>query len=282
MTQATKLSAEHELIREEYVTWLRSWSDSDRTVESRRTMITSRLNAWGLEGFTKSNVEAFLAERRADGQKRSKWTRSTYYTHLKCICAWLYAADLIDSDPMTEVRKPDRGSKLPRPLSEKEVARIEAAVVPPVSDWVQLALLAGLRVSEIAAVRGEDVHADGIYVEGKGGKREVLPCHEDLWDMAQRYPRSGYWWPGPENGHIRSRQISLRVGHLFGSLGIDGSIHRCRHVYATRLLRAGVNIRAVQKLMRHTNLDTTANYTAVDEDELRNAINLLPSSSSAA
>jgi Phage integrase family len=50
-------------------------------------------------------------------------------------------------------------------------------------------------------------------------------------------------------------------------------VHRCRHVYATRLLRSGVNIRVVQQLMRHASLQTTAAYTAVDEDELRDAVN---------
>jgi integrase/recombinase XerD len=58
-------------------------------------------------------------------------------------------------------------------------------------------------------------------------------------------------------------------------MGISGSIHRCRRVYGTRLLRAGVNIRTVQQLMRHSNLDTTAAYTAVNEVELRNAIDML-------
>jgi integrase/recombinase XerD len=93
--------------------------------------------------------------------------------------------------------------------------------------------------------------------------------------MAQRYPRYGYWFPGNQAGHIRPQQVSMTVGRLFHSIGIEGSIHRCRHVFGTRLLRSGVNIRTVQKLMRHANLDTTANYTAVDEDELRAAIDLL-------
>lgn len=279
MTQALALTEQHVEIRDRYTNWLRSWSDSERTIQARRTMMTSRLAAWGLDGFTEQNVVDYLAAPKADGSKRSKWTRSTYYAHLNCICAWLLVAGLIPVNPMVNVRKPDRGSKMPRPLSEQEVARIEATVQPPTSDWIKLALLAGLRASEIAAIRGEDVQADGIYVDGKGGKREILPCHPDLWHLAQRYPRTGYWFPGQFEGHMRSQQISLRVGHLFRSLGIDGSIHRCRHVYATRLLRSGVNIRTVQKLMRHSNLDTTANYTAVDEDELRNAVNLLPSSS---
>ena len=92
---------------------------------------------------------------------------------------------------------------------------------------------------------------------GKGGKVVTLPCHPDLWDMAQRYPRNGYWYPGSDDGHIRSQHVSLVVGKLFDAFGIEGSI---LHVFGTRLLRQGVNVRVVQKLMRHARLQTTTMY----------------------
>ncbi len=226
----------------------------------------------GLDGFTRANVTTLLASR----SMKSNWSKVTYFNHLSSLCQWLVAAHYIAENPMDDIKKPSKGSSLPRPLSEEEVDRVLSVVSGDVRAWVMLALFAGLRVSEIAAIHGEDVTARGIYVQGKGGKREILPCHPDLWEIAQAYPRRGPWFPGPEGGHIRSQQISLTVGRLFRSMSIDGSIHRCRHVFGTRLLRAGVHIRKVQKLMRHSSLQTTANYTAVDEDELRDAIGQLP------
>jgi integrase/recombinase XerD len=257
-------------IVDEYATWLRSWGASQRTIDARVGLARSRLLAWGIEGVTAENIAGFLA--RPDIKP---WTRSTYHANLTCFCAWLVATGHREENPMVAVRKPKRPAPRPRPLTESEVARVLSVVEGSVRDWILLALLAGLRASEIAKIRGEDVTADGIYVIGKGGKAETLPCHDDLWAMAERYPQRGYWFPGPDDGHLRSQQISLIVGKLFHAMGIDGSIHRCRHVYGTRLLRAGENIRIVQKLMRHSNLDTTASYTAVDEDELRAAINRL-------
>ena len=138
-----------------------------------------------------------------------------------------------------------------------------------------LALLAGLRAHEIAKIRGEDVTADLIYVEGKGQVRAALPTHPDIWALAQRHDEPGYWYPGPEDGHLRGNTISIRVGQLFRGLNITGSIHRCRHTYGTRLLRRGAHIRTVQKLMRHASLATTQVYTDVSDDELRDAIGLL-------
>ena len=54
--------------------------------------------------------------------------------------------------------------------------------------------------------------------------------------------------------------------------GLSGSLHRCRHTYATTLLRSGVNIRVVQSLMRHESLSSTQAYTAVEDDERTAAV----------
>ena len=95
--------------------------------------------------------------------------------------------------------------------------------------------------------------------------------------MAERYPSSGHWFPGDDCGHIRSSYVSREVAAVFRSVGImHGSAHRLRHTYGTRLLRSGVHIRKVQRLMRHAALETTAGYTAVDEDELQAAVDMLP------
>lgn len=257
-------------ITDEYATWLRSWGASERTITARHGLARARLAEWGIDGMTAEHISDFL------GRSTIKpWTRSTYHSNLTCFTAWLVAAGHLDANPMEGVRKPKRPAPRPRPLSEAEVARVLAAVDGEVRDWIRLALLSGLRASEIAKIRGEDVTGDGLYVVGKGNKAVTLPCHDEIWAMAERYPRKGYWFPGNDDGHMRAQQISLIVGKTFHAMGIEGSIHRCRHVYGTRLLRAGVHIRIVQKLMRHTNLDTTAAYTAVDEDELREAVNRL-------
>jgi site-specific recombinase XerD len=95
--------------------------------------------------------------------------------------------------------------------------------------------------------------------------------------MTSRYPDRGWWFPGRSGGHVTADVVTVDVGRLFHRLGITGSIHRMRHVYATRLIRSGAHIRRVQRLMRHRTLETTAVYTAVDEDELRDAIYALPS-----
>lgn len=261
-----------------YETWLRSWA-SERTTAARVNLAAGRLREWGLPGFTAENVTEFLARpSELTGKQLSKWSKATYHAHLNDFCGWLVASGYLESNPIADVRSVKRPKNQPRPLSPLEVDKILSVVVGETRDQILLALLAGLRVSEIAKIRGEDVTPDGIYVLGKGDVDATLPCHPDLWAIAQRYPRHGYWFPGSEDGHVNSQRISNTVSRLFRAIGIpSGSIHRARHTYATTLLRNGEHIRKVQKLMRHANLETTAGYTAVDEDELRGAVGRLPS-----
>ncbi len=71
--------------------------------------------------------------------------------------------------------------------------------------------------------------------------------------MAEQYPSRGVWFPGGWSGraHVSTHQVTTRVSDLFRAAGIEhGSIHRCRHTFATQMLRNGANIRVVQTLMR--------------------------------
>lgn len=257
-----------------YATYLRSWQAKPTTIQARLILAKSRLKAWGVEGMTVQNIEAFLAT-DARGNERKKWTVATYHNHLTDFCAFLVAAGLLPHSPMDGVKKVKRPVKRPRPLTEREVERVLAAVEGQVRDWILLGLLAGLRAFEIAKIRGEDFTAEGLYVLGKGDVEATLPVHPQIAEMQTRYPARGSWFPGPDDGHVRARAISLTVGRLFDSMGIEGSVHRVRHSYGTRLVRKGVNIRVVQRLMRHSSLETTAGYLAVVSDEEREAINLL-------
>jgi integrase len=138
---------------------------------------------------------------------------------------------------------------------------------------LMLGMLEGLRAHEVAKLHSDDVSAEGLWVRGKGGREAVLPTHPEILRLSEE--RSGYWFPGLGSGHVQSDTVSLRISKLFASLGITGSFHRCRHYYGTSLLRAGVNLRVVQELMRHASLATTAAYLGVDENEKQAAIHSL-------
>lgn len=260
------------VLLKDFETWMRAWGASDTTVRSRSSVVGVWLAACGGNPYTApaAAVMAWLAS-----PAFSPWTRQTYFYHLKSFYTFMEDCGLVVENPMRLLRTPRTPKDRPRPLTTDEAARALAASKGNLRTWLLLGLLAGLRAHEIAKVRGQDVNERSLYVVGKGMQQAFIPTHPTLWQVAQSYPALGYWFPsrkGSKTPHIAGTSVSAIVTRHFRSLGIEGSSHRCRHSYATNLLRNGANIRVVQTLMRHESLATTAKYTAVDEDERALAI----------
>lgn len=253
-----------------FETWLRSWGASERTVEVRVKIIRAAIRSWGADPTLVTTAQ--LTEWIASPAFSNAWTRAAYFTHLRSLCEWMRKTGLRPDDPTLDMRRPAKPRGKPRPLEDAEVERVLAAATGRYRAWVLLGLYAGMRAHEVAKIRGEDVSQRAIYVLGKGRKPASIPTHPEIWALAQEYPRKGWWFPSASPAHegmpLAARTVTIYMSKFFDTLDIDGGHHRLRHTYGTRLLRAGVNIRVVQELMRHESLQTTAAYTAVDEDEM--------------
>lgn len=250
----------------EYARWMLSWNASTETIRARMTFARHVEARWpDPRTVTAEDLGELLASRS------SGWTRTTYYTHLRSLFGWLLTRGRIDQDPTLDVRRPRTPRGRPRPLAPGEVELALGEASDHVRSMLLLGLLAGFRSHETARIHSDHITADRIHVQGKGGRVDVIPTHPALWELAQRRPQ-GFWFPGPNGEHIGPQTVTWHATRLFRGLGIEGSYHRCRHYYGTTLLRAGVNIRVVQTLMRHESLATTAKYLGVDDDEQRAAI----------
>lgn len=251
----------------EYSAWMRNRNCSDNTIAQRLNFRRYREAEWGTLNVSSETVSAYLAQFEG-------WTLCTYYTHLRSLYSWAVPNGHADSDPLADIARPRTPKPCPRPLDRDDAARSVAGVAGDLLAILLLGRYAGLRAHEIAKIRGEDITQQGIYVYGKGGQSAMLPTHPRLWELAQSYPREGFWFPSERTGtgHIAADTVSTRVSRHFAALGIAGSSHRNRHLYGTNLLRGGAHLRIVQELMRHSNLATTALYLGVDEDEKRQAI----------
>jgi integrase/recombinase XerD len=251
--------------------WLVAWGAATSTIEARTCVLKAAIRDLGDPLMVgDSEIAAWLA--RAEW---SQWTRATYFAHLRSFFGWLYETGERPDDPMVRMRAPKSPKSLPRPLSDAEVIRALTAAVGHTRAWLQLGLLAGLRVHEIAKIRGEDIIAGTqIYVLGKGSKPAVLPLHPNLQELAGRYPGSGFWFPARDRPGepISGASITTTTTRLFRKIDIEGSHHRCRHTYGTNLLRNGANIRVVQQLLRHESLTSTQIYTEVQDSEQEAAI----------
>lgn len=206
-------------------------------------------------------------------------SKATYYTALTAWHQWLQHTDRRADDPTAALPRPRHPTGSPRPLTTVQVQRVFAQ---PMRAQTRVKLLLacyqGLRVHEIARVRGEDVDpwARTLRVRGKGGRTDVLDLHPEVCRTAVGMPPRGWWFPSPRGGHVAGTSVSDVLGRVIDRAGVTGSAHQLRHWYATELVRAGVPLTTVQRLMRHSSLATTQRYVAVADDSAARALLTLP------
>lgn len=261
-----------------WMEWQRAQGHSDNTVTARIRRIELFAETVGDPvTATTDDVITYMASLPA---KLGRSTRATYYSHIRAWFAWLVKTERRDDDPTLRVPSPKAAARKPRPLTEKQFALVlSTRMHKRTRMMVLLAAFQGLRVHEIAKIRGEDIDYVGMQLRviGKGGTDRTLPLHPIVAEFAADFPRRGWWFPAQGNdGHIHGRSVSDIVGDVLRRAGVPtGSAHRLRHTYATRLVQAGENLRVVQELLRHASLQTTQIYTGVTFDQQKAAIERL-------
>lgn len=206
----------------------------------------------------------------------ARWSKSTYYNHARNFAQWCEFAGL-RVEFLTGIVKPRTPRGEPRPISATEFRKALAVSDSPTRMMFLLAGYAGLRVHEIARVRGEDVRDGKLYVVGKGGKSVSLPLHPVLATQAQTMPSSGWWFPGATPNRSVTRGTVWRHMHkALRAVGSEATPHMVRHLYGTTLLNSGNSMRATQTLLRHASLTSTQIYTEVSDQHLQAAIDSLP------
>ncbi|MDO4900846.1 tyrosine-type recombinase/integrase [Actinomyces sp.] len=247
-----------------------------RTVTERARVIrqASQTAATGPDALAPADIERFLARASTPG------TRYTYYSALRAWCRWLVRTGRRTDDPTEAVERPRMPVGRPRPISRAQLDRLLAMHLrPDTRTKILLAAYQGLRVHEIAKIRGEDIDADAgtLTVTGKGGRVDTLPLHPRIATEAGCRPREGYWFPSPTRPGrpVTGKSVGQVIAAALHRAGIHASAHRLRHFFATELLAAGADSRIVQVLMRHSSLATTARYLGVSPEQQQAAIGTL-------
>lgn len=153
---------------------------------------------------------------------------------------------------------------------------------------INLGLLAGLRVSEVADLKCGDISL-GITTSsltvrnGKGGKPRLVRFNGELKESIMEYLK--YKMAGPNDpllsagpgGHLARRTVQRVFERVAGRAGISGhSFHHLRHTYASHLYRASnYNLRLVQKQLGHSSIKTTQVYADVFDEDLTKAVEKL-------
>lgn len=235
-----------------------------------------------------SDLRAFSAAERARGLSARSLARRL--SAVKGFVRWCADREAIDATAALSARAPKYRRKLPRPLA-KEAARAMLGAVGDGAreDWIAardtavLTLLygSGLRISEALGLTGRVASLpDSLVIRGKGGKERVVPvlpaARRAVADYVARCPYpvaaepAAALFRGARGGPLNPRLVAAAMERARAGLGLPASAtpHALRHSFATHLLEAGGDLRAIQELLGHASLSTTQAYTAVDSAQL--------------
>jgi integrase/recombinase XerC len=233
-----------------------------------------------------ADLRAWMAAERGRGVSARSLARSL--SAVKGFTAW--AADRTGGDATTvlSARGPKYRRKLPRPLSEDAAATMLGTVGDDArEDWiaardeavVTLLYGSGLRISEALALTGADHPLpDVLRITGKGGKTRLVPVLPAARQAVAAYvglcpidlTPGEPLFRGARGGPLSPRLIQGAMERARARLGLPATAtpHAMRHSFATHLLSAGGDLRAIQELLGHASLSTTQAYTAVDAARL--------------
>lgn len=198
-------------------------------------------------------------------------------------------AQLIEKNPMNDLESPKIRRSLPRYLSLNEsislLDHIEGEFRERDYCIITLFLNCGLRVSELCGIDLTDVRDDQLRVVGKGNKERVVFLNEACLSALSEYmpirnqikniePRDQKaLFISKKKRRISTETVKWLVKKYCSYAGLDPkiSVHKLRHTSATLMYRNGVNVRVLQEILGHQNLNTTEIYTHVEQEDLRAA-----------
>ncbi len=197
-----------------------------------------------------------------------------------CALRFLYGVTLRRAELPERIVYAREPQKLPVVLSTDEVVRFLEAV-PSLKCRAALttAYAAGLRASEVASLKVADIDSSRMVIrveQGKGGRDRYVMLSSQLLDILRAYwrlARPPHWLFPRHDGehpiHPATLNAACHSACAGAGLGKRVTVHTLRHSFATHLLESGTNIRIIQALLGHRNVNTTARYAQVATSTIR-------------
>lgn len=239
-----------------------------------------------LRSLTPRDVRSWQARLRTDGLTARSAARAL--SAVKGFHRWLAEAEGVECAAILAARAPKSPPRLPRPVEAKAArAMLDHTAIDHPEPWIAardvavLTLLwgSGLRISEALALNRCDAPLpEALRIAGKGGKERIAPvlpaarAAVDDYLAALPYRTEGHepLFLGARGKRLNPRMVQKAMERARAALGLPATAtpHALRHSFATHLLEAGGDLRAIQELLGHASLSTTQVYTAVDQARL--------------
>jgi integrase/recombinase XerC len=246
-----------------------------------------------LAALKSGDFRAWLAHRTQAGLARSSTARAL--SVVRGFYRFLDREALAHNAAIGAIRSPRATRAVPKALAVAEMGELIVRAGEPeretsepwvaVRDVAVLILLygCGLRISEALGLNRRDLPTDrpaggSLVITGKGGKQRMVPLLPIVVDAIAAYVAAcpytlapdGPLFVGVRGGRLNPRIVQGRLQSLRAQLGLpkQATPHALRHSFATHLLGAGGDLRAIQELLGHASLSTTQRYTDVDAERL--------------
>jgi len=219
-------------------------------------------------------------------------TQARMISGIRAFFKYLLIEEIITDNPSELIESPQIGFHLPEVLSISEIEKlIEAIDLSKPQGHRNKAIIetlygAGLRVSELVNLKLTDIHkADGfLTITGKGNKQRMVPAGSKALKAIELYLEQRRRLPVIHDENIvflnqRGKKLTrvmvfTIIKELAQKAGIRKKIspHTLRHSFATHLIEAGADLRAVQEMLGHESILTTEIYTHIDRSFLRDTL----------
>ena len=244
------------------------------------------------------NARAFLGDLHRRGNSKASAARKL--SAIRAFGRYLRREGLLDTDPAALVGTPKREQRIPAHLAVDEMSKL--LEMPDTTDplgrrdkaILELFYASGLRLSELVGLDLDDVNLSArvVRVLGKGRKERIVPFNRTAADalrawLADREQFRSQRAQAPavrlrprataepvflnyKGGRLSTRSVDKLVRRYVAACSTRFGIspHALRHSFATHLLEAGADLRAIQELLGHARLSTTQRYTHVNAAQL--------------
>ena len=267
--------------------------DLDEFNEFLRRHYGSAEFSWG--GVDRLAMRAYLAHLSKRGLSRRSVARMI--SSVRSFYRWMHRNEMVEANPARTVGTPRLEKYLPAYLDRSQVeklfqlaeTRAQAGGLREARDLAMLELFysTGIRLSELRGLSRHDVDlvSQQVKVRGKGRKERIVPLGDHaqlamrnyearrddlLRRLGPRGDRAAYF-VSVNGRRLSVRAIQMAIGRLLDSVGEEAglSTHSLRHTFATHLLDAGADLRAVQELLGHSSIATTQIYTHTSVERLK-------------
>ena len=269
---------------ERHLDVMRLLGRSPRTIACRRSAL-ARLDRQLPVPLLEASAEDLAAWHAA--LTLTPGTVAGYVSHAVQFFAWAAAEGLRPDNPAEDLPVPKLGRRLPRPIGEADLAAAVTGAPRRIRPWLVLAGWAGLRAKEIAFLRRENVLEAArqpalliAHDATKGIRERIVPlCDYALGELlAAGLPRTGWVFVRQDGiyGPNQPWTVSRLASRYLHESGIPATLHQLRHRFGTQTYQASHDLRAVQELMGHAEVRSTAGYVAYFNASAIAAVRALP------